>query len=153
MKPPRGKKGHAAAPTPVPPAAAAPAETAPSANEGAGGGPLLAPSQVDVAPKPVTQVMPVYPAEALKRRLRGNVSLRVVVNANGEPGEITVVSGAHPDLNDAAIAAARQWRFEPARKSGRPVRTTTTVRFSFEGVQFARTPLPDVVARTPTPTR
>jgi len=95
--------------------------------------------------------MPVYPAEALKRRLRGNVTLRVVVNENGEPGEITVVSGAHRDLNDAAIAAARQWRFEPATKKGRPVRTTTTVRFSFEGVQFARTPLPDAAPGTPTP--
>ena len=111
----------------------------------------MPPSQVDAAPKPVTRVMPVYPEEALKRRLRGNVALRVVVNENGQPGEITVVSGAHPDLNDAAIAAARLWRLEPATKKGRPVRTTTTVRFSFEGVQFARTPLPDVAAQTPTP--
>jgi protein TonB len=95
--------------------------------------------------------MPVYPEEALTSRVRGSVTLRVVVNENGEPGQITVVQGAHPDLNNAAIAAARQWRFEPATRKGRPVRTTTTVRFSFEGVQFARTPLPDVVAPAPTP--
>jgi protein TonB len=113
--------------------------------------PLVAPAEVDVAPKPVTRVMPVYPAEALKKRVRGNVVLRVLVDENGEPKDIKVVQGARSDLNDAAIAAARQWRFEPATKKGWPVRTYTTVRFSFEGVQFARTPLPEPGARTPTP--
>ena len=60
------------------------------------------------------------------------------------------------DVDAAAVAAAMQWRFEPARQKGRPVRTDAVVRFSFEGVQFARTPFPaetESPAGPATPTR
>jgi hypothetical protein len=60
------------------------------------------------------------------------------------------------DVDAAAVAAAMQWRFEPARQKGRPVRTDAVVRFSFEGVQFARTPFPseaELSATPATPTR
>jgi len=93
--------------------------------------------------------MPVYPADALKQRVRGNVSLRVLVDENGTPTDVKVERGTRSDLNQAAVEAARQWRFEPARKGGKPVRSYATVQFSFEGVQFARTPLFE--GRTPTP--
>ena len=85
-------------------------------------------------------VMPVYPERALKERLRGLVVLKVLVSEDGAPVRITVEKAAREDLTRAAIAAAGQWRFEPARKNGRPVRTFTTLRFPFEGIQFARTP-------------
>jgi periplasmic protein TonB len=85
--------------------------------------------------------MPVYPAKALRERVRGVVVVRVLVSETGEPMEVVIERGARKDLNDAALEAARQWRFEPAKKDGNPVRTYATVRFPFEGVQFARTPL------------
>jgi len=112
---------------------------------------LVAPSAVDRAPEPVTRVMPVYPAQALKQRVRGNVSLRVLVDEHGNPADVQVERGARSDLNQAAIEAARQWRFEPARKGGKPVRSYATVHFSFEGVQFARTPLFEGATPTPSP--
>lgn len=84
--------------------------------------------------------MPVYPEKALRERVRGLVILRVLVSETGEPLEVEVVSGARRDLTDAAIAAAKQWKFEPARKDGSAVRSRATVRFQFEGIQFARTP-------------
>jgi protein TonB len=95
--------------------------------------------------------MPVYPERALKDRARGLVVLRVLVSETGDPLEIKVEKAARADLTDAAIAAARQWRFEPGRKGGRAVRTLATVRFPFEGVQFARTPFPrsDVTPSSP----
>ena len=86
--------------------------------------------------------MPVYPPEALKQRVRGVVVLRVLVDEQGRPAEIRVEQGARSDLNEAATEAARQWRFEPGRKDGRAVKSYARVRFPFEGVQFARTPLP-----------
>ncbi len=96
-------------------------------------------------------VMPVYPERALKERARGLVVLRVLVSESGEPLDIKVEKEARADLTAAAVAAARQWRFEPARKGGRAVRAFTTVRFPFEGVQFARTPFPrgDVTPSSP----
>lgn len=101
--------------------------------------------------------MPVYPERALKERVRGLVVLKVLVSEDGAPARITVEKAAREDLTRAAIAAAGQWRFEPARKNGRPVRTFTTLRFPFEGVQFARTPFQSnassIERHTATPTR
>jgi protein TonB len=86
--------------------------------------------------------MPVYPAQALKQRVRGIVVLRVLVDETGHPADVHVEQGAHDDLNQAAVEAAKQWRFEPGRKDGHAVKSYARVRFPFEGVQFARTPLP-----------
>jgi len=99
-------------------------------------------SELDAAPKPVSRVMPIYPAQALKQRVRGIVVLRVLVDETGRPADVRVEQGARDDLNQAAIEAARQWRFEPGRKDGHAVKAYARVRFPFEGVQFARTPLP-----------
>ncbi|MET0618765.1 MAG: energy transducer TonB [Thermoanaerobaculia bacterium] len=92
--------------------------------------------------------MPIYPEKALRERVRGLVVLRVLVSQNGDPVEIKVERGARPDLTAAAVAAVKQWRFEPARKDGYRVRAYTRVRIPFEGVQFARTPFPQF-ANTP----
>ena len=100
--------------------------------------------------------MPVYPERALKDRVRGLVILKVLVSEDGAPARITVEKSARDDLTRAAIAAAGQWRFEPARRNGRPVRTFATLRFPFEGVQFARTPFQATSREeqlTATPTR
>ena len=76
--------------------------------------------------------------------------LRVLVSETGVPLEVKVEKAARADITAAAVTAARQWRFEPARKDGRAVRTHATIRFPFEGVQFARTPFPPTGA---TPSR
>ena len=117
--------------------------------------PFVQPSQLDVAPKPIQMIMPVYPERALHDRVRGLVVLRVTVSETGIPTDVSVQKPGREGLTEAAIEAAKQWRFEPGRKGGRAVRTYATVQFPFEGVQFARTPLdlnatPGPVA-TPTP--
>ncbi|MEP6994856.1 MAG: energy transducer TonB [Acidobacteriota bacterium] len=86
--------------------------------------------------------MPIYPERALRERVRGLVILRVLVAEDGAPVRVTVDKAAREDLTRAAVEAVGQWRFEPARKNGRPVRTFALLRFPFEGIPFARTPLP-----------
>lgn len=115
---------------------------------------FVAPRSVDVAPRPIERIMPVYPERALKDRVRGAVTLKVLVSETGAPLTAQVEKGVRADIDAAAISAAMQWRFEPARKGGNPVRTFATVSFSFEGVQFARTPFPQEVSPgvPPTPT-
>lgn len=103
---------------------------------------FVAPDRVDTPPRPIDTLMPVYPERALKDRARGLVVLRVLVSETGVPLEVKVVKGARADLTEAAALAAWHWRFEPARKDGRAVQTYATIRFPFEGVQFARTPFP-----------
>jgi TonB family protein len=103
---------------------------------------------VDKPPRVIERVMPVYPDDALRKRIRGLVVLRVLVSENGEPVEIRVEKG-RASLTQAAVDAVRHWRFEPARKGGRPVRTFTTVEITFEAIQFAQTPFPEAAPRTP----
>jgi len=96
---------------------------------------------VDQPPRVLRIVQPVYPPEALRRRLRGLVVLRALISETGVPVQLEVVQGAPGGLTEAALAAVAQWRFDPARLNGSAVRTHPLIRIPFEGVQFA-TPTP-----------
>jgi protein TonB len=63
-----------------------------------------------------TTTRPVYPAGALADRVGGVVLLRVLVSEKGEPQRVEVSRGVRADLDEAAVAAVRQWTFEPGRK-------------------------------------
>jgi hypothetical protein len=51
--------------------------------------------------------------------------------APGFPATVDQPVEGHPAFSDAAIAAVRQWRFEPARLDGRPVAITVVVPVRF----------------------
>lgn len=76
------------------------------------------------------KVEPVYPAEALNQNVQGDVLVQVLVGADGQVLEATVVSG-HPLLTDAAVSAVKQWTFEPLRVDGAPAESETRLRISF----------------------
>ena len=59
------------------------------------------------------KVQPQYPELARKMNLAGTVKIQVVVAPNGTVKDARVVGG-HPVLANAALDAARKWRFEPA---------------------------------------
>jgi TonB family protein len=60
-----------------------------------------------------SRVEPVYPDLARKMRISGTVKIEVVVAPNGVVKEARIVGG-HPVLANAALDAAKKWRFEPA---------------------------------------
>ncbi|MCW2483648.1 energy transducer TonB, partial [Candidatus Symbiopectobacterium sp. NZEC135] len=65
---------------------------------------------------------PQYPALALKRKWQGTVQLRVQVLESGRPGEIQIARSSGRDILDqAAVAAVRQWSFVAARRGGTPM--------------------------------
>lgn len=109
---------------------------------------------VDTPPRIQETVNPVYPPDALRARIRGLVILAVLVSESGTPLEIRVIQRARAGLTEAAVAAVRQWRFEPAEKRGIPVTTWTTVRVPFEAIPFPPAPTETPVrglGSTPTP--
>ena len=59
------------------------------------------------------KVQPPYPDLARKMKLAGTVKIQVVVAPNGTVKEARVMGG-HPVLANAALEAAKKWRFEPA---------------------------------------
>lgn len=62
---------------------------------------------------------------------QGTVTLRVQFLETGEIGKITVVSGLPNGFNECAIEAAKNIKFKPAMKDGKPVTITKQVQYSF----------------------
>ncbi len=81
----------------------------------------------------IHRVQPEYPLAARVMRLSGTVNLRAIIGTDGTVREIQVLSG-NALLVNAALAAVRQWRYQPTRLSGEPVEVETniTVTFVFE---------------------
>ncbi len=78
----------------------------------------------------LTRVAPIYPSDALKDGLRGEVRVRATIDKDGVPTKLTAVSG-DPRLIQAAFQAIRQWRYRPATLEGQPIETTTIVSVAF----------------------
>ena len=72
------------------------------------------------------KVEPVYPDLARRMNIVGTVKIQVVVAPNGSVKEARVVGG-HPVLANAALDAAKKWRFEPSASE-----STGVIDFRFE---------------------
>jgi TonB family protein len=68
---------------------------------------------------------------ARKLRLGGDVTLRLVVEADGTTGRIDVVSGGKDGFGEAAVDAVRKWVYRPAVVDGQPVAVWKIVRVRF----------------------
>ncbi len=82
-----------------------------------------------VAPKVVHQVMPEYSGQGF--RLDGTVVLRIVIDSKGSVKKAEVVRGIAHDVDDCAIKAVREWRFQPAAKDGKPVAVSMDIEIRF----------------------
>jgi len=103
----------------------------PGSGGGIGGG-VYRPGGSVTAPRVLTQVRPVYTSEALAGRIQGTVVLELVVEANGHPADIRVIRSLDPGLDEQAVIAAREWRFEPGRLASRPVNVQVIVMMDFQ---------------------
>lgn len=84
----------------------------------------LAELGVEVPVRLAGGVQPVYPFLSRRRGEEGQVTVAVEVLADGRAGALRIVSSSgHARLDEAAVRALRETRFEPAQRGGRPVRT------------------------------
>lgn len=82
------------------------------------------------APEVVTAVAPRYPELAKRARVRGEVSLGVVVSARGDVEGISDQIG-HALLMEAAVEAVKRWQFDPSPESAtRQARLTFSFSFA-----------------------
>jgi periplasmic protein TonB len=103
----------------------------PGRGGGAGGGIYRAGGGVS-PPRVVYQVKPTYTAAALLEKVQGTVTLQLVVARDGRPTQIQVVRSLDPlGLDEQAVHAVSQWRFEPGRLAGTPVDVLVTVALDF----------------------
>ncbi len=83
--------------------------------------------------KLIRRVSPIYPELARNASIEGKVILVVIIDEKGNVEDIRVTEG-HPLLNDAAIAAVKQWKYTPTLLEGEPIRVlaTSTVIFKLQ---------------------
>lgn len=83
-----------------------------------------------IPPRVIKQVEPKYTGSR-GFRVQGTVALRVVVNSQGLPGEVQIIKSLDPEVDQSAVEALKQWRFEPAKRNGKSiaVRVAVTIRF------------------------
>jgi TonB family protein len=80
-------------------------------------------------PKVVHQVSPEHPAEGF--RIAGAVLIGLVVSSKGDPKDVRVLRSLDKAVDQNAVDAVKQWRFEPARKEGQPVAVRLSIEIRF----------------------
>ncbi len=76
---------------------------------------------------------PVYPARAVRFGQEGTVMVRAHLSTLGEVLDVEVHSSSgHALLDKAALAAVRDWRFEPAWRGGRAVLAVVDLPVNFQ---------------------
>jgi protein TonB len=91
---------------------------------------LFSLGDLDQKPRVVYQPAPTLSAEA-KRKAPGSVYVLFVVDQNGRVENPTVQSASDPVFERPALAAVKQWKFEPGRRKGQPVRFRMRVPITF----------------------
>jgi TonB family protein len=98
-----------------------------------GDGPY-APGDVDVQVVPIFTPRPAYTAEAVVRKVEGEVRLSCVVLATGAVGSCTVtrsLDGNRYGMDDEAVKAASRFMFRPATRGGKPVPVMVNIIIEF----------------------
>ena len=88
-------------------------------------GPIDTPVNILDKPKPE------YTAEGRSLKLEGDVVIDMVFLSNGTIQVNRVVSGLGHGLDEAAVRAAQQIKFKPAKREGQPVDFPARVRIEF----------------------
>jgi TonB family protein len=91
--------------------------------------PVLVGGEVKPA-RMISSVPPVYPALAKTQHVAGDVRVDALIDATGRVGTMKVVSGPSL-LQQAAMDALRQWKYQPATLDGKAVAMHLTVTIQF----------------------
>lgn len=85
----------------------------------------------DRGPRATYSPDPVYPDKARKNKISGTVVLSLTVGTDGLPHDINVEKKLGYGLDEKALEAVQQWKFQPALKDGQPFEKRIEVTVSF----------------------
>jgi TonB family protein len=80
--------------------------------------------------EPVLAEKAEYPPEAERAKIQGEVIVKVHVSETGDVDSAEVVSG-EPALSNAALEAAKKWKFKPFIRNGEPAGASALLPFDF----------------------
>ena len=73
-----------------------------------------------------------YPKKARRKGIEGRVIVKFIVEKDGTVGEVTVMNGVHPMLDDEAQRVVESMpNFQPGMQRGKPVRVSYNLPFNF----------------------
>jgi len=75
-------------------------------------------------------VQPVYPELARQTKISGTVRMHAIIGKDGAIKQLEAIDG-HPLLQQAALNAVSQWRYQPTLANGQPVEVDTTISVNF----------------------
>ena len=84
------------------------------------------------APSILREVKPDYTEEGRRRNIEGDVVLEIIVRSDGTVGNVKLLRGLGAGLDERAVDAVRQWRFNPAHRYGTPVDVIVEVAVEFK---------------------
>ena len=82
--------------------------------------------------EPVYRLEPEYPAICIEKRIQGSVIVEVSIDEEGRVTETRVLKSANRDLDFAALAALKQWRYEPYIENKKAVSAVFAVSVNFK---------------------
>jgi TonB family protein len=82
-------------------------------------------------PRLIGKTDPEMTSEARAAQVQGTVLFSIVIDKAGRPTDVTLISPLGFGLDEAARKSIETWRFEPAQKSGRPVKVHANVEVNF----------------------
>jgi periplasmic protein TonB len=106
----------------------------PGRGPGSGGGccgNIYTPGDGVSIPRAIYSPEPEFSEEARRSKYQGEVTLLATITADGRTRDLQVVRSLGMGLDEKALEAVRTWRFEPAKKDGRPVAVQMNIIVSF----------------------
>lgn len=84
--------------------------------------------------KPVLihKVEPAYTQAARDAKIQGAILASLVIDTEGNVASAQIVRGLDAGLDQNALTALRQWKFQPAMRKGKPVRVKASVEVNFK---------------------
>ncbi|MFO1029626.1 MAG: TonB family protein [Planctomycetota bacterium] len=92
-----------------------------AAGGGKDGDDLFSLADLDQKPRVLFQQQPVLTAQ-LRKRMPATVNVVFTVDEQGRVESPRVQTSSDAEFEAAALAAIRQWKFEPGKRAGKPVR-------------------------------
>ena len=98
----------------------------PSFGEGA-----VLPCGAVTMPQVVKERKPSYTQSTLKAGISGSVEMEVVVDVEGSVSDARVIKPLHPELDEQALSAVKDWKFSPGVMNGKPVPVLVMIEMTF----------------------
>jgi len=102
----------------------------PGTGGGSGGG-LMSVGGGVAAPEVIHSVEPEFTQDARQANFQGSVSIKLIVDSQGNPQNVRVTRHLGMGLDDKALEAVRQYKFKPAMYQGHPVSVQIVIEVDF----------------------